>query len=39
MIHVKVYHQRYLDELDNRNSVFELPMQCLIICLMIHPHA
>ena len=31
MIQVKVYHQRNLDEQDNRNSVFELPMQRLMI--------
>lgn len=31
MIQVKVYHQRNLDEQDNRNSVFELPMQRLMM--------
>lgn len=32
MIHVKVYHQRNLDEQDNRYSVvFELPMQRLMM--------
>jgi hypothetical protein len=31
MIQVKVYHQRNLDEQDNRNSVFELPMLRLMM--------
>ena len=31
MIHVKVHHQHNLDEQDNRYSVFELPMQRLMM--------